>query len=148
MHFELQTPGRVVFGADASRRAPQTILRYGRRVFLVTGAHSLERTGVLDVIRQSLLQAGGTIVRWIVSCEPDTHLVDEGVRMCLDAGCDAVLAIGGGSVLDAAKAGAALVTNGGPAIDYLEGLPDTQSRTIEREPLPLVAVPTTAGSGS
>src|SRR5262249_6259906 len=140
MKFELRTTTHVVFGNGESLRAPQAVLRYGRRIFLVTGAASLERAGVLARVREAFAQAGADVVRWAVPGEPDTHLVDEGGRSCREAGCDAVLAMGGGSVLDAAKAIAALATNDGRAVDYLEAVGD--GRVIEREPLPLVAVPT------
>lgn len=146
MQFELRTAGHIVFGMGEHRRAPQAVLRYGRRVFLVTGSRSLERAGILDRWLETFHSADATTVRWIVSGEPETHLVDEGTRICREAQCDVVLAIGGGSVIDAAKAVAALVTNGGQAMDYLEAV--GQGREITRPPLPLIAVPTTAGSGS
>ena len=66
--------------------------------------------------------------------------------MCRESGCDVVVAIGGGSVLDTAKAAAALASNGGEALDYLEGV--GRGRVLERPSLPFIAVPTTAGSGS
>src|SRR5581483_3527382 len=81
--------------------------------------------------------------RWSVSGEPDVATADEGVRRCGDS--DVILAVGGGSVLDAAKAVAGVVPSGGGARDYLEQVGD---RKLLQAPLPLVAVPTTAGSGS
>jgi alcohol dehydrogenase class IV len=150
MRFVLRAPGQVTFGAGSSLEAPAIAARLGQRVLLVVGGASLERSGVLERMEHELARAGatGTVLR--VAGEPEVQAIDEGVGACIDAGCDAVLAVGGGSVIDAAKAIAALATNGGQASDYLEDLaPERQGpRAIERDPLPVVAVPTTAGSGS
>jgi hypothetical protein len=88
----------------------------------------------------------GDAVRWSVHGEPEIATADEGARLCRESGCDVVVAIGGGSVLDTAKAAAALASNGGEALDYLEGV--GRGRVLERPSLPFIAVPTTAGSGS
>lgn len=132
-----RTPGEILFGAGTSREAAAVCARFGRRVFWVTGARSLDGAGFAP-------PPGA--VRWRVEGEPEVAAVDEGARLCREAACDVVLAVGGGSVLDAAKAAAVLATNGGAALDYLEEV--GAGRAIERDPLPLVAVPTTAGSGS
>jgi alcohol dehydrogenase class IV len=78
--------------------------------------------------------------------EPTVELAADGVARARDERCTAVVAFGGGSALDAAKAIAALVANGGEPRDYLEVV--GQGRTLERPSLPLVAIPTTAGTGS
>src|SRR5204863_1753990 len=85
------------------------------------------------------------LARWSVSGEPDVATVDEGVRRCREAGADVVVAVGGGSVMDSAKAVAGVATNGGSVREFLEQVGD---RKLEKPPLPLIAVPTTAGSGS
>jgi alcohol dehydrogenase class IV len=85
------------------------------------------------------------MARFVVSGEPEVATVDEAVRRCREAEADVVLALGGGSVLDTVKALAAVVTNGGSVRDYLEQVGD---RKLEKPPLPFIAVPTTAGSGS
>jgi alcohol dehydrogenase class IV len=78
--------------------------------------------------------------------EPEIGTADHGARLCRESGCDVVVAIGGGSVLDTAKAAAALATNGGEALDYLEGV--GRGRDLGYPSLPFIAAPTTAGSGS
>lgn len=140
MAFQFRTPGEIRFGAGEGRKAPEIAARFGPRVFLVTGARSIEHTGFLDLFK------GRDVVRWSVPREPDVALVDEGARLCREARCDAVLGAGGGSVLDGAKAVAALATNDGGVLDYLEEVGD--GRAIGKPPLPFIAVPTTAGSGS
>ncbi|MCL2448875.1 MAG: iron-containing alcohol dehydrogenase, partial [Polyangiaceae bacterium] len=83
-----------------------------------------------------------------VTGEPDVHVADRGAAVAIAFEAEAVVAVGGGSVIDAAKAIAALATSGGSAIDYLEDLPSGGGRSLEAAPLPVVAVPTTAGTGS
>ena len=92
--------------------------------------------------------AGPEITHLTIPSEPDIALIDAAAERCRQADCQAVLAIGGGSVLDAGKAVAALATNPGPAIEYLEDVGLGSPRPIAQPPLPLCAAPTTAGSGS
>lgn len=148
MNFVFRMTPEVLFGPGTVDRAAEKAAQFGRRVLLVTGAASLERTGVLGRIEQGLAAAGCTAVRWTVSHEPDVALADEGARLCRAEGCEVVLAVGGGSVLDAGKAVAALATNEGSALDYLEDVPVGGGRSVTARPLPLICVPTTAGTGS
>lgn len=134
-----RTAGEIRFGAGEARRAPEEAARLGRRILLVTGARSLDRSGFLESMK------GVDHSRWRVPREPDVALIDEGAKACRDAACDVVLAVGGGSVIDAAKAVSALAVNEGSVLDYLEGV--GSGRKIERPPLPMIAVPTTAGTG-
>jgi alcohol dehydrogenase class IV len=112
---------------------PEIARRFGRRVFLVTGS----RPAPVEF---------PDAVRWPVHGEPELQTADDGARMCRESGCDVVVAIGGGSVLDTGKAAAALASNGGEAIDYLEEVGG--GHALKRPSLPFIAVPTTAGSGS
>lgn len=148
MNFHFRMTPEILFGPGTSNRAAEKAAQLGKRVLLVTGSASLKRTGVLDRIERSLTAAGCTTIRWTVSDEPDVALADAGARLCREHGCDVVLAIGGGSVLDAAKAVAVLTTNEGGALDYLEDVPSGGGRAVTITPLPLICVPTTAGTGS
>jgi len=148
MNFVFRTTSPIFFGCGEVARAGEVAAQYGRKALLVTGAQALERTGQLDIITNSLSQAGVHWAHFRVPGEPTVQLVDEGTTFCLAEGCDVVLAIGGGSVLDAGKAIAALATNGGHAVEYLEAVEGGGRRKVERQPLPLVCVPTTAGTGS
>jgi len=146
--FELRTSPAVVFGAGARRRVGALTRPLGSRVFLVTGGRSLAASGVLAEVLADLAGHGLAVTSFAVPGEPEVAMVDDGARRCADAGCDVVVAIGGGSVLDTAKAVAALVPNGGAAVDYLEGVAKDGARPVAVDPLPSIAVPTTAGSGS
>ena len=133
MPFTLRVPQEVHFGKGEVRKLPEIVSRFGLRPFLVTGS------------RGTPVTMHG-VVEWSVHGEPEIATVDEGARRCRESGCDVVVAIGGGSVLDTAKAVAALATNGGEALDYLEGV--GRGHTLNKASLPFIAVPTTAGSGS
>jgi alcohol dehydrogenase class IV len=142
--FVFRTAAQVIFGEGEGLKAPEAALRFGRRPLLVTGGASLEKSGVLPRLVEKL----PGVTRVVVRGEPEVEAVDELSRVCREERCDVVLAVGGGSVLDAGKAVAALATHDGLAVDYLEDVPGAGGRSIEKDPLPFVAVPTTAGSGS
>lgn len=97
-------------------------------------------------LARGLADAGVTVTPLLLHGEPTVDVANEGTRRALAAACDAVLGLGGGSVLDAAKAISALMTNGGDALDYLEIAGG--GRTLETPAAPFVAIPTTAGTGS
>lgn len=93
------------------------------------------------------LRAGGVgVVHFLVRGEPTTVTADEGARLALASGCDVVIGLGGGSVLDAAKAVSGLSTNGGTALDYLELV--GRGCALQGPAAPFIAIPTTAGTGS
>ncbi len=134
---ELST-GRGVFGALGRQAA-----RFGRRALLVSGAGAARRTGLLDRATRLLADAGVTAVPFSrVAGEPDLALVEVGVALARQEGCDVVVGLGGGSAIDTAKAVAGAATLPGTIWDYHAGRP------IEQAGLPFLAVPTTAGTGA
>jgi alcohol dehydrogenase class IV len=88
------------------------------------------------------------IAQWTLALagEPKIEDVERGVRLARSEGCDLVIGFGGGSAIDAAKAVAALTTNGGDVLDYLEVI--GRARPLTHSPLPVIGVPTTAGTGA
>lgn len=116
-----------------------------RRVLLVTGARSLERQGHLTAVEAYLAAAGVDHHRVIGAGEPSVAVVDELSRRWHGRDIDAVIAIGGGSVVDLGKALAAMVPHGNSVLDHLEGV----GRDIAHSgiSLPLLAIPTTSGTG-
>ncbi len=140
--FEFSTAGRVIFGAGTLGKAAPAAAAMGRRALVVTGSTTGRAAPLLD----SLAVHGVQSVTFAVDREPTTHLVSAAVARARADGCDLVIGIGGGSVLDTGKAVAILLTNGGEPLDYLEvigrGQPFTQPAA------PYVAVPTTAGTGT
>lgn len=138
--FTFQTPPKIVFNWGASAQLPTEAATLGRKPLVVCG-RSLRSSGKLDAILSGLQGAGlEPSLHEGVPAEPDLRAL----QACMDAaaGCDSVIAIGGGSVLDIAKGGAALSDTGATAQDYFAGkpVPDTGK--------PLLALPTTSGTGS
>jgi alcohol dehydrogenase class IV len=141
MRFEFATATRILFGEGVSREVPAAAAAMGRRALVVTGA-SARRAALLIA---ELERAGVACVRFPVSGEPTVELVAEGAVQGRGA-CDVVIAIGGGSAIDAGKAIAAMLTNPGEPLDYLEVI--GRERPLENASAPFIAVPTTAGTGS
>jgi alcohol dehydrogenase class IV len=146
--FAFRTAGRVLFGRGARRAIGESVAPFGRRALLVVGARSLAARGELDRLMEHFAAARVEVATFSVAGEPDVRMADRGASVAIAFEAQAVVAVGGGSVLDASKAIAALATSGGAAVDYLEDLPSGGGRTLEAAPLPVVAVPTTAGTGS
>lgn len=140
--FELVTAPRIVFGAGALAKLETIARSLGGRALLVVGGASAERSGLLAGLERSLPVAA------VARCahEPTVADVDDAVEAARAASCDLVVAAGGGSVLDCGKAAAGLLANGGSLVEYLEGV--GSGRELTRPATPLVAVPTTAGTGS
>ena len=145
MDFTLRTPP-ILFGANKAQEAPQIIRRYGERVLVVTGGSSLQQTASWSAFVERAQEQGLILEHYKIPREPDVALIDEGIRLCKESGCHSVIGFGGGSALDSAKVIAALATNGGDSLDYLEEI--GRGKTIHTPPLPFIAIPTTAGSGS
>jgi len=137
MRFEFATATRIVFGEGTAATLPELARTFGSRALVVIGA-SQERAATLI----SALSAE----TFIVPGEPTVELVREGARRVLDAACDVVISVGGGSAIDAGKAIAAIATNGGEPLDFLEVV--GKGRALAVPPFPFIAVPTTAGTGS
>jgi alcohol dehydrogenase class IV len=99
-----------------------------------------------QALADDLRRLGVEITLFEVNTEPDIQLVETGAQLARRAACDMLIGFGGGSVLDAAKAIAALATNPGDTLDYLEVIGKAQP--LVNAPLPIIAIPTTAGTGA
>jgi alcohol dehydrogenase class IV len=142
MNFEFASPTRIVFGAGTINQAGTIAREYGSRALVVTG-RSPERAGPLI---QRLESEGINVTPYPVSGEPTVESIVQGVDPCRQGQCEMVIGFGGGSALDAAKAIAAMASNPGDPLDYLEVI--GRGRSLTEMPLPFVALPTTAGTGS
>ncbi|MCY0993035.1 iron-containing alcohol dehydrogenase [Nannocystis sp. ILAH1] len=140
--FELATAARIVFGVGAAAQVGPIVAEHGRRALVVTGRDPARVEPVLENMRA----AGLAATVFTVAGEPTVADAERGVAAARACDCDVVVAIGGGSPLDAGKAIAALVRNPGPPLDYLEVV--GRGRPLVHDPVPFVAVPTTAGTGS
>lgn len=142
LSLAFQTAGEILFGRGKASEATHRILSHGRRVFLVHGRQAAR----VDWLAAELEAMGAEITGFAVAGEPDLPTVEAGRATARSAGADVVVSIGGGSVIDAGKAIAALVNASGSVRDYLEIV--GTGRQIERDPLPFIALPTTAGTGA
>jgi alcohol dehydrogenase class IV len=137
--FTFATAGRILVGPGRAADLPQQVAALGARVLVVTGAHPERHAEVLD----GLAAAGLHPVVHPLRGEPTVQ--DARAAVHAARGCQVVLGLGGGSALDLAKAAAAL-TAGGDPLDHLEVV--GAGRPLPGPGLPVVAVPTTAGTGS
>ena len=140
--FEFATAGRIVFGEGCAASVPARAMEFGTKVLVVTGRDP----GRAEWLVEGLQRQNAEVVLLCVEGEPDVDFVAGGAQLARRRGTQAVIGIGGGSALDAAKAIAALATNDGEAFDYLEVV--GSGAPLEQAPLPVIAVPTTAGTGS
>ncbi|MGO8759064.1 MAG: iron-containing alcohol dehydrogenase [Terracidiphilus sp.] len=137
MRFEFATATRIVFGEGAAATLPELARTFGVRPLVVTGANPERAASLVSALSAEVFAVPG---------EPTVELVREGARRVRDAACDVVVSFGGGSAIDAGKAIAAIAANGGEPLEFLEVV--GRGRTIALPPLPFIAVPTTAGTGS
>lgn len=136
--FDFVSAGQLRFGAGAAADLPALAAGFGSSVLVVTGS---DPSRVADVIEP--LDPAAVVT---VTGEPTVEVIEAAVAEARREPPDVIVGVGGGSVLDAAKAIAGLVPSERPAIDHLEvvgaGLP------LDRPALPVIAGPTTSGTGS
>lgn len=165
MRFEFATAGRIIFGpgavCDVGRIAAELAgLRHdgaalapaergvaaqagdARRALVVTGRSRERSSPLLDALEPEEFE----LALLSVAEEPTVALVESGVALAREHAAGIVIAFGGGSALDTGKAVAALATNPGEVLDYLEVI--GRNRPLKQPPLPFIAIPTTAGTGS
>lgn len=140
--FEFVSSGKIVFGPGSSWRIGDHCSPKMRHALLATGKHPERHVALLNALEGAKV----AITRITVTGEPTIAEVDAWAKLAIEAGCDGVVSIGGGSVIDAGKAIAALCTNLGGALRYVEVI--GEGAPLTHPSLPHVAVPTTAGTGS
>lgn len=142
MRFEFATASRIIFGQGTVKEVAPLASEMGKRAMLVTGK-KVERAATL---MESLIQMGMKTFTFSVPGEPTIKLAIDGVKFTRQNTCDMVIGMGGGSVIDTAKAVAALLTNSGDIMDYLEVI--GQGKKLHNASAPCIAIPTTAGTGA
>ena len=140
--FEFTTANRIIFGAGKLNELGRHAKGRAKRLLLVCGYSS----DAIPRVREILSAQAIPFDEFHVHGEPTVDTASEGVKLALEHGSDMVIGLGGGSVLDAGKAIAALATNRGDVLDYLEVIGKGQPLT--EAPLPYIAIPTTAGTGT
>ncbi|MBK1735572.1 hypothetical protein CKO15_09805 [Halorhodospira abdelmalekii] len=144
--FSIARLPRIAFGSGVRHKVGACAARYGRRALLVTGGSSLRSGPFWADLEHAFVDAGVTLERVAIADEPSPEQIDAAVRAYHQAEIDVVVAIGGGSALDAGKAIAGLLRPGNSVLDHLEGV--GPEHPYRGPAVPFIALPTTAGTGS
>lgn len=143
INFSFFLPINVVFGCGKVKEVGNLTKAYGKKALIVTGRSSAKKSGIYDKVNESLKKVGiYTVLFDKVTPNPLTTTAEEGAKFAKENGCDVVVAIGGGSIMDCAKAIAFLSVNSGNINDYIF------NKLHSDKALPLVLIPTTCGTGS
>ena len=142
VNFEYATSTRIIFENGSFKKVPVLIKELGSKVFIVTGKNQK----LVNQLSEWLTAINIQFELFSIYSEPITTDIEIGTELARKTGCSVVVGIGGGSVIDSAKAIAALAPNKGELTDYLEVI--GKGRKLEEAPLPFIAIPTTAGTGA
>jgi alcohol dehydrogenase class IV len=144
--FEFLCVPRIVFGCGTSGQLAELTASMGKHALLVSNAGQPGDGGAIDLMTTQFSAGGIETTVFRQTGEPTVSDVDQAVTLARQAGCDVVIGLGGGSAIDAAKAVAGLLSNGGSPLDYMEVI--GQGLPLTRPAAPWIAVPTTAGTGA
>jgi alcohol dehydrogenase class IV len=142
MRFEFATATRVIFGPGVLREVGPLARRFAPRALVVAGANPRRAEPLLSLLREHEVAA----ITFPVPGEPEIETVQQGVALAKQENCGVVISFGGGSALDAGKAIAAMLSNTGELLDYLEVI--GRGKALAEPSAPFIAIPTTAGTGS
>lgn len=141
--FTYEMPTRIIYGIGSVTMTGDEVAGLGVKKILITTDKGVKNAGVLDPVIKSLEKAGiEYIIYDKVRADSGVDIVSEATELAKKNGCELTMGIGGGSSMDTAKAVAVMVNNPGSILDYA-GLDK-----MKNKPLPIVAIPTTAGTGS
>lgn len=141
--FKYFLPVNIEFGSGKVAKAGKLTKPYGKKALIVTGHSSAKKSGLYDKVKDSLKAEGiDSVLFDKVAQNPLTTTAAEGAAFAKENGCDVVVAIGGGSIMDCAKAIAFLAVNNGDVSDYIFG------KKASDTALPIILIPTTCGTGS
>lgn len=136
---------KIKFGIGKIDLLPEIIASYGSKVLIITGARSFPESARWKRLQHALRSADIKIYRYLIPREPSPEMINQCVEQFQEKGIPLVVAIGGGSVIDAGKAISAMFTCTHPVESYLEGIGELSPTGTK---IPFIAVPTTAGTGS
>ncbi|MBV4425291.1 iron-containing alcohol dehydrogenase [Clostridium tyrobutyricum] len=148
MSFMKYSPTRLIFGAGQLNHLREQQFTGKKAILVISNGKSTKRNGYLSKCEEELHAAGvETVLFDKVEANPLKSTVMAGGEYARENKCDFVVALGGGSVMDASKAIAAMATNDGDLWNYMSG-GTGKGQPLTKEPLPVVAITTTAGTGS
>lgn len=140
--FNFATSGQIIFGNGKLQSLKDLIVPLGKKALIVKGKKYPDPSAIFKILENAKVETSTLIV----DREPDLEMIEQGIIIGREIHCDFVIGFGGGAVIDAGKAIAAMLNNEGDLMDYLEvvgmGLP------LRNPSLPYITIPTTAGTGS
>ena len=143
--FQFSSLPKIIFGAGKRNELAAELKSRGNRVLLLTGSSSVHNSGHGDEIITAIKAANLEIEHEVIAHEPSPSLIDQIVEKHRQSGTQVVVAVGGGSVMDAGKAVSAMIPVEGSIRDYLEGVGEKKHPGHK---IPFIAMPTTSGTGS
>jgi alcohol dehydrogenase class IV len=143
--FQFARLPKIIFGSGKIAGLPRHVKSYGNTVLLVTGKSSFLSSIHGEILQDTFQKDNINFYHIVIRDEPSPEVIDEAVVTFSDIGINAVIAIGGGSVLDAGKAISAMLHRTESVVEFLEGV-GTREHPGTR--IPLLAIPTTSGTGS
>lgn len=145
--FNFDIPARLRFGCGVMDEIQKAALP-GKRLMIVTGGRTIRANGTVDRLVQMVQKKAETLLIFDdVQANPSLSSVMKGASIARENGIDCVIGLGGGSALDTAKGIAAMAVNEGSLWDYTSS-GSGNGKSMTHKPLPLIAIPTTAGTGS
>jgi alcohol dehydrogenase class IV len=145
LNFNFARIPEIHFGAGQLEKLPTFILRYGRKIIVLTGSQSFKKSAGFEALINYLNEYSIDPILHEISGEPSPDDINSICSVHRKDRIDVVVAIGGGSVLDAGKAVSAMVNKNDPVEAYLEGV---GTKSHDGSKIPFIAVPTTSGTGS
>ena len=143
--FQFSAIPEIRFGRGKRDELAGVVAGFGKNVLLLTGSSSIHTSGHGDEIISALKEAGNNLNHDVIAHEPSPSMVDEIVEKHRGSGINVVVAVGGGSVMDAGKAVSAMIPVDGGIKEYLEGVGE---KVHPGDKIPFIAMPTTSGTGS
>jgi len=142
INFQFATSTQIIFENGSFKKVPGLIKNLGSKVLIVSGKNQK----LANQLSGWLSELDFVFEIFSIKSEPTTQDIEKGTALAKETWCNVVVGVGGGSVIDSAKAIAALATNTGELTDYLEVI--GKGMKLEKAPLPYIAIPTTAGTGA
>lgn len=140
---KIEMPTEVFYGPDSLSRVGETSKKFGKKVLLISD-NIIDKMGYVKTVTDHLEEEGLTVYPYLgANSEPTDTYVEDALAILKENDCDVIVTVGGGSCLDTAKAVAVVATNGGYIGDYMKG-----NKLAHIDPIPLITIPTTAGTGS
>ncbi len=146
MEFEFLPTPRIFFGPKQFHNIGTLVKEFGSRLFVVASGSALNSPEIRETFTVSIIKQDLKFDTYLIKGEPTIETVDFGVQKAKEFKTDVIMGLGGGSAIDTCKAIAGLFTNGGSARDYMEVI--GKGAVITKPSLPIIAIPTTAGTGS